>query len=269
MLNSPLLSSHDAKSGLSAAESAKSHWARIRLSEQFYARALRSIAKQAGKFIVELWQAGRENAIQETLKNYANVLEPWAKSVSEKMLLDVSKRDEQAWMKHSKRMAAAMQTELRTMPMSRIVTQLRNEQVALIKSIPIDAAQRAQNLAFEAATQTSARAKTVAQQIMNTTQVTENRALNIARTEISRSHAIILEARSRWIGSEQYTWHTLLDPQVRKDHRELEGQVISWNSPPIADKRNGVRAHAGCIYGCRCFAVPILPAKYQPRNRFE
>src|SRR5208337_1229171 len=124
MLNSPLLSSScDVKPGLSAAESAKSYWSRIRLSEQFYARALRSIAKQAGKFIVELWQAGREDAIQETLRNYANVLEPWAESISQRMLLDVSKRDEQAWMKHSKRMAAAMQTELRTMPMSRIVTQ--------------------------------------------------------------------------------------------------------------------------------------------------
>src|SRR5208337_3925490 len=262
--------SQDVKPGLGAFYRAKSqsHWSRIRLAEQFYARALRSIAKQAGKFIVELWQAGREDAIQETLRNYANVLDPWAKSVSEKMLLDVSKRDEQAWMKHSKRMAAAMQTELRTMPMGEIVTQLRNEQVALIKSIPIDAAQRAQNLAFEAATQTSARAKTVAQQIMNTAQVTESRATLIARTEIARSHAIIQEARAKWIGSEGYLWRTLKDPQVREIHKELEGQYFKWDDPPIAEK-NGTKHHPGCFPNCRCYAESVLPAKYQPRNRFE
>ena len=264
-----LNSSHDVKSGSRGAETPRSYWSRIRLSEQFYSRALRSIAKQAGQFIIELWQAGREDAIQETMHNYANVLEPWAKSVSEKMLADVTRRDAQAWIKQSKRMAAAMQQELRTMPMGEIVTQLRNEQVALIKSIPIDAAQRAQNLAFEAASQTSARAKTIAQQIMNTTQVTESRATLIARTEIARSHAIIQEARARWIGAETYTWHTLLDAQVRHDHKDLEGQVFRFDDPPIADKRNNVKANPGCIYNCRCFAVPNLPAKYQPRNRYE
>jgi SPP1 gp7 family putative phage head morphogenesis protein len=273
MLNSDLrcntLKIHDAHQVTSTLDSASQHWARIRRSEQRYARLLRSIARQAGQFVTQLWDAGREDAIEETLQNYADILEPWAKSVSENMLADIAQKDEQAWMKHSKRMAAAIRTELRTAPMGAIVSELRTRQVELIKSIPLKAARRAQNLAFEAATQTSARAKEVAKKIFATEDVTESRALLIARTEIARSHAIIQEARATWIGSESYIWHTALDPQVRKDHRALQGQTFRWDDPPISDKKAGVRAHPGCIYGCRCFAEPILPAKYQPRNKYE
>ncbi len=265
MLNSHLLPTFDVKRVSSAADGARKVWARIRRSEQIYAKALRSIAKQAGLFITQLFEAGREDAVEETLRNYAHVLEPWAKAVSEQMLAGVMHKDEQAWMRHSKQMSAAMRTELRTMPMGGLVTQLRNRQVELITSIPIDAAKRAQQLAFEAATKSGARANEIAKMILASEEVTESRASLIARTEIARSHAIIQESRAEWIGSETYIWHTVKDPQVRRDHQELDGQVFKWSEPPIADKKAGRRAHPGCIYNCRCFAEPILPAKYQPK----
>jgi len=268
-LSSSQLHTHaafDAKKVPSAAESARQHWERIRRSEAFYSRSLRSIARQVGKFITDLYEAGREDIIAATLKNYSDILKPWAQSVSEKMLADVAHKDEQAWMKHAKYMAVAMQQELRTVPMGRIVKELRDRQVELITSIPLDAAERAQNLAFEAATESSARAKEVSEQIMNSEEVAQNSAILIARTEISRSHAVIQEARATWIGSDSYIWRTVRDPQVRNDHKALEGQVFQWSNPPIADKRANRRAHPGCIYNCRCFAEPILPAKYQPQK---
>lgn len=263
------LHSEDAKPVSSAVQSARQHWARIRQSEQRYSRLLRGIAKQAGQFITTLYEAGREDAIEATLANYADILEPWAKSVSESMLADIAHKDEQAWLRHSKRMAAAMKAELKTAPMGEVVKELRDEQVKLIKSIPTEAAKRAQKLAFEAASASGARAKEIAKQIMASEEVTESRAMLIARTEIARSHAIIQEARATWIGSESYIWQTARDKQVRKDHQELQGQTFRWDSPPISDKKAGVRAHPGCIYNCRCFAEPILPAKYQPKTNHE
>jgi SPP1 gp7 family putative phage head morphogenesis protein len=256
----------DAKKVPSATESARQHWERAQRREAFYSRSLRSIARQVGEFITQLYESGRQDAIAETLRNYADILKPWAQSVSEKMLADIAHKDEQAWMRHAKQMAVAMQQELRTAPMGKVVKELRDRQVDLITSIPLDAAERAQNLAFEAATETSARAKEVAEQIMNSEEVTENKAILIARTEIARSHAVIQEARATWIGSDSYIWHTLKDKQVRLDHQELEGQVFRWDSPPIADKRANRRAHPGCIYSCRCFAEPVLPAKYQSKR---
>lgn len=272
MLNFPLrptfLKTSDAKPVIDAKGGVNEHWARIRRSEQRYSKLLRSIAQQAGQFITQLYAAGREDAVEETLRNYANILEPWAKAVSESMLADIAQKDEQAWLRHSKRMAGAMKAELKTAPMGTIVAELRTRQVELITSIPIEAAKRAQNLAFEAATQTSARAKEISKQIMASEEVTESRALLIARTEIARSHAIIQEARATWIGSESYIWQTARDRQVRRDHAELQGQVFKWDDPPIADKRDAVKAHPGCVYNCRCFAEPILPAKYQPKNKY-
>ena len=270
MLNFPQSISPQLKTAhrvIDAAGGVNQHWARIRRSEQRYAKLLRSIARQSAQFITQLFEAGRADAVEETLQNYADILKPWAESVSNNMLADISQKDEQAWIKHGKRLSGALQKELKTMPMGGIVTALRNRQVELITSIPVEAAQRAQDLAFEAATTTSARAKAVAKQIQETEEVTESRALLTARTEIARSQAIIQEARARWIGSESYIWHTAEDPQVRSDHRELQGQTFRWDAPPISDKKAGRRAHPGCIYSCRCFAEPILPAKYQPKNR--
>ena len=73
MLNSQLrptlLKTSDAKPVFDASGGVKQHWARIRRSEQRYAKLLRSIASQAGQFITQLYAAGREDAIEETLKN--------------------------------------------------------------------------------------------------------------------------------------------------------------------------------------------------------
>ena len=255
-----------AKHVIDASGGVNQHWARIRRSEQRFSKLLRGIARQAGQFITQLYEAGREDAIEATLQNYANILKPWATVVSENMLADIAQKDEQAWTRHSKRLAGALRAELKNAPMGGVVAALRNEQVDLITSIPIQAAQRAQDLAFEAASQSGKRAKEIAEQILESEEIAESRAVLIARTEIARSQAIIQEARAVWIGSESYIWNTVRDPQVRADHKELHGQTFRWDSPPIADKKAGRRAHPGCIYNCRCFAEPILPEKYQPKR---
>ena len=258
-----MLNSHyyDANQVSSTYKSAREWWRKVNQSASFYNKALSSVAKQVSKFITELWEAGREDAIETTLTKYAAVIEPWAEAVSEKMLADISLQDEKAWMRHSQRMANAMQVELRTMPQGEIVRQLRAKQVVLIKSLPLEAAQQAHDLAFEAATQTGVRKDVIAAKIKQLGDITEARALLIAGTEISTSHSIIQRARAEWIGSEGYIWRTLRDRVVRKDHVELEGTYHRWDNPPIAE-RNGTKHHPGCFPNCRCYSQPVLPAKY-------
>jgi SPP1 gp7 family putative phage head morphogenesis protein len=260
------LSSLDAETGSSTSKSARSRFASIRRQELFYTRALRGLAKQIGNFILELWNSGQANIIEQLLTKYSDTIEPWAVAVSNRMIAEVNLLDEKAWMKHAGRMSRAMQAELSTMPQGEIIQYLRNEQVNLIKSLPLDAAKRVQNLSFEAVTVTSQRANEIAKLIANTENVEISKATLIARTEIARSHAIINEGRARWIGSEGYIWRTLRDRQVRQDHQELEGLYFTWNDPPVANKKYNVKAHPGAIYNCRCYAEPVLPARFNIKN---
>jgi SPP1 gp7 family putative phage head morphogenesis protein len=242
-------------------------FAAIRSTEFFYIRALRKLAHTVGQFINDLWSTNRFNQITPILDNYSEVIEPWAFAVSQKVIAQISLQDEKAWINQAGKMASTMQAELANVPLNEIVHNLRIEQVKLIKSIPIEAARRVQNLTFEAALAGKDRREQIAEMIRNSEHVTVSRAMLIARTETTRSHSIIQQARAQFIGSENYIWHTQRDRRVRKDHQELEGQIFSWDDPPVADKKRNVRAHPGQIYNCRCNALPILPARYMINKR--
>jgi len=242
-------------------------WAAIRGAELFYTKALRKLAKTVGQFIKDLWDTGKVEQIQPTLENYSEIIEPWANSVAQKMITEVSNNDYKAWLKHSGKMAASMQAELKSTPIGEIVRNLRAEQVKLIKSIPLEAAKRVQELAFESVTATGERWDAIAKKIEESEKVTESRAKLIARTECTRAQAIIQEARARHIGSEGYIWKTMKDRKVRIDHHELEGQYFEWNNPPVSDKKRNIRANPGCIFNCRCYAEPVLPARFEIGKR--
>lgn len=83
-----------------------------------------------------------------------------------------------------------------------------------------------------------------------------SRAELTARTVTLQTYGKIQEQRQRDAGFTKYVWTTSLDERVREDHAELDGTVQGWDSPPIADKRTGIRAHPGGVWNCRCSAVP-------------
>ena len=258
----------DAKNASSGSGTTRRRWAAIRHVEFFYKKALTKVASTVGQFVGDLWRSGRRNQIQETLNQYSVILEPWAESAANKMIYDIAAGDLKAWMHFAGKKARAIGEDLKNAPLiNTTVQELRQRQVELIKSIPLDAAQRVQNLAFESVTATGERWDVIAKQIANSENVTIGRAKLIARTETQRSLAIIQEVRAKHIGSDGYIWHTQRDRKVREDHRELEGQYVKWSDPPVADKRANIRAHAGCIYNCRCYAVPIIPSRYQSISR--
>jgi SPP1 gp7 family putative phage head morphogenesis protein len=245
----------------------RKRFAAIRPIEFFYTRALIKLARTVGQFINDLWNTGKLDKVVPVLTDYSEIIEPWAYAVSQRVISDVNLQDHRAWVRSAGKMASTMQSELQNVPLSSIVQSLREEQVKLIKSIPLDAAKRVQELAFEAAIASEDRREQIAKMLQESEHVTENRAKLIARTETTRAHSIIQQARAEFIGSENYIWTTQRDRKVRKDHQELQGQVFKWSEPPIADKKYNRRAHPGQIYNCRCIAIPILPARYEINKR--
>lgn len=193
----------------------------------------------------------------ETLNKYAVLLHPWALSVANFMVADVARRDAKLWKQSSEDIGKAIRVELAQAPTGLIYKTMMEEQVTLIKSLPLDAAQRVHDWVTLGRTD-SRRASEVAKEIMRTGEVTTARARLIARTETSRSAETFKQARARFAGSEGYIWRTSHDSNVRETHQDMDGVYVRWDKPPKTDK-NLAPYHAGCGPNCRCYAEPMFP----------
>ncbi|HGL5074099.1 TPA: phage minor head protein [Burkholderia multivorans] len=196
--------------------------------------------------------------IEQLLRRYAEALTPWAEATAARMLDDLNRRDEQAWMQQAADMSRALRDELRRVPTGETMRTLMAEQVGLIRSIPLEAAERVHRLTIEAL-EDSTRAAAISKEIQRSGEVAKSRADLIARTEVSRAATSLTEARALAVGSTHYIWRTSGDSDVRPGHRAMEGKVCSWAEPPEVDENGRVmRFHPGQIWNCRCWAEPII-----------
>ena len=88
--------------------------------------------------------------------------------------------------------------------------------------------------------------------------VTKRKAKFLARQETSLLVSKYRQERYTGAGINRYKWSTSHDERVRKDHKDLNGQIFSYDSPPIVDRATGRRGNPGEDFGCRCVAVPII-----------
>ncbi|WP_269914809.1 phage head morphogenesis protein [Acinetobacter sp. HY1485] len=236
----------------------------VRKAERRYAQQLRKIARYIDT-IVKSFDVNDPRSyplIVSALNEYAGTLHHWAQNTAGRIMTDVALRDQKTWLIHAKDLSRGVRDQIRNTDIGAIYQKLMDDQVTLIKSLPLDAAQRVHDLATRT-TIDGGRASEVAGLILATGHVTKSRANLIARTEISRAQSNFTEARAKNLGSQGYIWRTSEDPDVRSDHKELNGTFHKWDNPPIADQRAGVRAHPGCIYNCRCYAEPVVPDDYE------
>ena len=235
------------------------HFEKVTTAERWYGVQLRKIARHVGE-IIKHYRIGDPAVVpevQSVLRSYSEVIRPWAKATGNRMIAEVNRRDYQAWKRTSQNMSRDLHKEVADAPIGEVVRKLQNDQVHLITSIPLEAAQRVQELTQEYVTQ-GRRYEDLVPMIMNTTGVTLSRASLIARTEVAKAASSLVQARALHIGSTHYQWMTVQDIYVRKAHRELNGSTQSWSNPPIAEE-NGDRHHPGNFPNCRCWANPILP----------
>lgn len=241
-----------------------------RAAEAEFYRQLKKVARYSGH-IIEMHARGarllNEAEMTEQLAAYAKKLTPWATRQSAKLLEQVQKSNKRAYQNKSKKLGLAFSSGLGSSDVAGIAYALLQEQVELIKSIPIEAAERAQRIAFEAAltgTRAQANSDTIRQleeEMGFSTQAATARAYLIARTETARANSAITEARARAVGSGQYRWHNSGDGAVRESHRRyrgrnLQGMIFSWDAPPTLS--DGMTGHPGTFPNCRCFPEPIF-----------
>lgn len=172
------------------------------------------------------------------------------------MLTEVNARDSKAWFAAAAEMSSELRREIRTAPTGELMQALLAEQVTLIKSIPLKAAQRVHELTLKGL-EDSTRSSEFVAEIMRSGEVAESRATLIARTETARTASLLTQARAVHIGSEGYIWRTSGDSDVRHSHKEMNGKFVRWDTPPTLS--DGTKTHAGQIYNCRCYPEPVIP----------
>ena len=238
----------------------KSPFEKSRAVEEAYARDLRRIGTNVGRILdaYDPDDPGRLPPLLDSLRQYAEVLTPWAEARADLMLQEINRQDARAWRIATEDMSRSLRLQLQGTPTAGILSDLRKEQVVLIRSLPLDAADRAQKLAMQAYTG-GTRSSSFIEEIWNSGEVSRARATSIARTEPARAASNFTQARSLHVGSEGYTWRTSRDADVRPSHHAMEGKYVPWNRPPTLDKMTG---HAGCFPNCRCYPEPLVPRKF-------
>lgn len=211
-----------------------------------------------GDIVTGIYDPADVNSVYEidaALRRYAALLTPWARAVGMRMISEVDARDRKAWQEVSKEMAGKIRRDIHETDVGHIAQIRLAEQVSLITSLPVDAAERVHKLTLEGM-ENATRAKQIADEIMKSGHVTRSRAMCIARTETSRTQTEFQRARAESAGSTKFIWRTAHDGDVRDSHKKLDGKVFEWNNPPECDP--GYHALPGGIFNCRCRAEPLF-----------
>ena len=226
--------------------------------ERQYSSALRGVAREVGRIVAgfDLSEPLYSVLVRQALEKYADLLRPWARVTASRILSAINAQDEQAWATQSREMSRALQKEIKSAPTGEAMRRFLDENVHLITSLPLEAAQRVHKLTLEGLTD-SRRALDIAADILRTGEVTKSRAMLIARTEVARTASGLAMVRAEHIGCTHYVWRTSRDGDVRPSHREMEGKVIAFNDPPTLS--DGTTTHAGQSFNCRCYPEIIVP----------
>lgn len=192
------------------------------------------------------------DALDADLRKYSLSVESWASE----FWLRYDGKISQSIARDFKRVGLVVDPQS---PMVRAaVERLHREQVNLIKTLPLDASKQAQDLARRAAMETGQRAETMIDQLRGLKSgYPQYAARRLARTEVAKAQAALVQSQSAELGIKQYVWRTVKDGAVRESHAHMDGKICSWDSPPEVEP--GQFYHPGGIYNCRCYAEPILP----------
>ena len=175
------------------------------------------------------------------------------------MLADVSRRNERAWAEHGRDIGRELGAVIRDTPVGGVFRALLRDQVGLIQSIPLDAAERV-HASVQKGMLSGERSATLARSLSEQQSIPIWRAKLIARTEVSRASVALTRARAEAIGSKGYIWRTVGDADVRPDHKRMEGEFVPWGLPPSFPSEPTLGAyHAGAGPNCRCYPEPVLP----------
>ncbi len=240
-------------------EPAQAAWQASKAAERQYVQSLNSVTEQIKRILAHTGpKIDNTIAITRALESYAELIEPWAESTATAMLKRADVKSKRTFYAAAKRMGHNLDDLLSgDNAIADVFRQKIDENVLLIKSLPLDAAKRVENVVAKGFVNGS-RADEILNDVLETGDISRNRAMLIARTEISKASTALTQGRAEGVGSEGYIWRTAGDGDVRPSHQAMEGRFVYWNDPPTLD---GIRGHAGEYPNDRCYPEPVIAQK--------
>jgi SPP1 gp7 family putative phage head morphogenesis protein len=231
-----------------------------RVASTQYALRLKQVARQIDAivrgFVPDDDDApGDVSSLIAMLRQYSTILTPWAESVAKRMVADVSSRDTMAWSRHGREIGRELRRQIADAPVGTALRAAQAEQVGLIRSLPLEAAQRVQQLAQDAFLK-GLRPEALAKTLRTTGGVAKSRAMLIARDQTSKLAANLTMVRALHVGAESYVWHTAQDARVRTTHRQVNGKTFAYLKKALLS--DGHLVNPGTDVQCRCWASPII-----------
>lgn len=192
-----------------------------------------------------------------------------AEELAKRMVIAVNVKNAKTWREAASRSFQAqklyklLQREMEG-PVGARVHQLVRENAALIKSVPLESAQRLTD-EVRKAQQQGARASTVSKMMKQRfPDLLRSRTNLISRTETAKASTALTQARCEHVGVDWYIWESSEDgDRVRPSHQLMQGVVIPWSHPPAPEALNGEHStlghyHVGECPNCRCTAIVVL-----------
>jgi SPP1 gp7 family putative phage head morphogenesis protein len=131
-----------------------------------------------------------------------------------------------------------------------------HDNTRLIKSLPSELVDKIEAAVIRATRQGST-VRVLEKELREKLALTKQRAQLIARDQVSKYSGELTRHHQAAAGINKYRWETSRDERVRPEHRKLDGQVFSWDKPPVSAK-NGGRYHPRAGFNCRCDAIPVI-----------
>ncbi|WP_413504210.1 phage minor head protein [Serratia grimesii] len=177
--------------------------------------------------------------------------------VGQKMFLQVEREEWNQWKSVSQQISEGLRDVVGNTPIGQVAQDIVYRQIQLMKSLPLEAADRVRDIQQRAieATISGERPDALYEMIMQSGDVAAGRAKMIARTEIGRATGALTQARALSVGSEGYWWR-IEGAGTRPSHFKMRDKFVYWHNPPTLD---GMTGHAGCLPNCKCHPEVHIP----------
>lgn len=241
-------------------------WQAKRRIEQDYDRAIR-------RLIDKSWEIAEDKSnpfdLVDVIRRLirSKLFSEYATAVARKMITQTFYDTARTWRQAAKggsqgRMIyETLRNEMQG-PVGDTVYALIERNAKIIRSQPFSIAEQLTKY-IQAETFKGNRHEQIAQELLvKFPQITAKKAAVIARTEASKAHTALIQARADQLGLAWYIWSTSQDARVRNSHAHMEGVLCRFDTPPspelLAGERNVGAYNAGEIYNCRCYPEPLI-----------